>query len=154
MALDGFSVRNVGLGQDQTSAQMAINTERAVLQGQTHKGVETISNAGTNKAVTLEGEKEKKNNKNNKKRKRKNNNQVLLNEDAYKVETGLQTSRGIDFYTSFSDRLSVRLNPRTEAVELYDKDTNKTIESITATELMKLIEKLNISSGILVNRKI
>lgn len=153
MALDGFSLRQVGLGQDNTSAQMAINTEHDIRQSLSSKSVDQISMTDSEKAVTLDEEKEK--DKEKKSRKNKSNSEEK--EDPYTVEINSQTSEIIDiedFYTKFADKLGIRLNKFSDIIELYNKETNKTLEAITAEDLIKLVDKLKVSSGILVNKKI
>ena len=152
MALDGFSLRQVGLAQDNTSAQMSINTEHDIRQSLSAKNVDQIANADSEKAVTLDEEKEKE-----KEKQKKNGKETSeKKEDPYTVE--LSQSSEItdieDFYTKFSDKLGIRLNKFSDVIELYNKDTNKTLEAITAEDLIKLIDRLKVSSGILVNKKI
>ena len=60
----------------------------------------------------------------------------------------------LDFYTKFSDQLAIRLNRNSEIIELYNKNTNKVVETKNTNDLIKLIDKLKISSGVLVNKKI
>lgn len=155
MALDGFSLRQVGLGQDNTSAQMAINTEHDIRQSLISKSVDQIANADSERAVTLDEEKEKEKEKNKKKKKGENDSEQK--EDPYTVEINSQKSEIVDiedFYTKFSDKLGIRLNKFSDVIELYNKDTNKTLEAITAADLIKLVDRLKVSSGILVNKKI
>lgn len=153
MALDGFSLKQVGLAQDSTSAQMAINTEHDIRQSLSTKNVDQIANTDSEKAVTLDEEKEKEQGKN--KKKGKGNSEKK--EEPYTVELNSNTSENTDiedFYTKFSDKLGIRLNKFSDVIELYNKDTNKTLEAITAEDLIKLIDKLKVSAGILVNKKI
>lgn len=153
MALDGFSLRQVGLAQDNTSAQMAINTEHDIRQSLSTKNVDQIANTDSEKAVTLDEEKEKEQGKN----KKKGDGKSKKKEDPYTVELNSQTSEITDiedFYSKFSDKLGIRLNKFSDVIELYNKDTNKTVEAITAEDLIKLIDRLKVSSGILVNKKI
>lgn len=154
MALDGFSLRQVGLAQDNTSAQMAMNTEQSIRQGLGTKNVDQIANTGSEKAVTLDEEKEKEGKPRTKLKKRKSKRNAPSDE-AYTVETESGSEvKDLDFYTKFSDKLAIRLNNNSEIIELYNKDTNKAIETITTTDLIKLIDRLKISSGVLVNKKI
>lgn len=155
MALDGFSLRQVGLGQDNTSAQMAINTEHDIRQSLGAKNVDQISNTDSEKAVTLDEEKENDREKGQKRKKSEKDSEQK--EDPYTLELNSQKSEIIDiddFYTKFSDKLGIRLNKFSDVIELYNKETNKTLEAITAADLIKLVDRLKVSSGILVNKKI
>ncbi|MBR1907589.1 hypothetical protein IJ818_01480 [bacterium] len=157
MALDGFSLSQVGLGQDKTSAQMAANTEHEIRQNLGTKNVDQIANTDSEKAVTLDEEKEKDqtSGKPKKKGKRRKSKEPKV-EDPYTVELNSQDNEvtDLDFYTKFSDKLGIRLNKFSEVIELYNRDTDKTVETITAKEMIKLIDRLKISSGVLVNKKI
>ena len=77
-------------------------------------------------------------------------------ESPYTIETESLDSKikDLDFYTKFSDQLAIRLNRNSEIIELYNKNTNTVVETINTTDLIKLIDKLKISSGVLVNKKI
>jgi len=156
MALDGFSLRQVGLGQDNTSAQMAANTEHEIRQSLATKNVDQIANTDSEKAVTLDEENEKETPAKRKKQKNKKKKENQESEEAYTIE--IESQQGdltdLEFYTKFSDKLRIRLNKFSEVIELYNKDTEKTVETITVKDLIKLTDKLRISSGILVNRKI
>lgn len=160
MALDGFSLRQVGLAQDNTSAQMAINTEQSIRSSRGTKNVDQIANMDSEKAVTLDEEKEKDNSRTKTKiKKRVKKKKVKVNgkaESPYTIETESLDSKikDLDFYTKFSDQLAIRLNRNSEIIELYNKNTNTVVETINTTDLIKLIDKLKISSGVLVNKKI
>jgi len=158
MALDGFSLRQVGLGQDNTSAQMAANTELEIRQSLGTKNVDQIAQTGSEKAITLDEEKEDEENiiKPRKKGKKKKKNKQPKTEEPYTLELDSQDKDvvDIDFYTKFSDKLGIRLNKFSEVIELYNRDTDKTVETITAKDMIKLIDRLKISSGVLVNKKI
>ena len=160
MALDGFSLRQVGLAQDNTSAQMAMNTEQSIRSSRGTKNVDQIANMDSEKAVTLDEEKEKDNSRTKTKiKKRVKKKKVKVNgkaESPYTIETESLDSKIKDlyFYTKFSDQLAIRLNRNSEIIELYNKNTNTVVETINTTDLIKLIDKLKISSGVLVNKKI
>lgn len=154
MALDGFSIKQVGFGQDNTSAQMAKATESAIKKGSENKDVETISMSGESKAVTINEDETGKGNRKQNQKDKSQDSEDEVSQNAYIVDVKGAKPRDLQYYTQFSEKLAIRLNKRTEAIELYDKDTKKTVETISASDLVKLIEHLNISSGVLVNKKI
>ena len=51
-------------------------------------------------------------------------------------------------------KYSVRINPDSNLIELFDTEKNEILETITPQELILLIKNLNSSSGIFVNKKI
>ena len=49
---------------------------------------------------------------------------------------------------------SSKLNTKDDIIELYDSTTNRLIETISGNELGELVQKLNMASGIFVNKKV
>lgn len=156
MALDGFSLRQVGLGQDKTSAHMAMNTEHSIKQNLGFKSVDQIASAEGEKAIKLDDENEKDKEKKKKSKKKSSKKAKIKSEDSYTLASDNLSAnvKDLDFYTKFSDKLGIRMNKNTEVIELFNKETNKVVETISTSDLIKLIDKLKISSGVLVNKKI
>ena len=48
----------------------------------------------------------------------------------------------------------VKLNAKNDIIELYDSSTDRLIETISGTELGELVKKLNMASGIFVNKRV
>ena len=48
----------------------------------------------------------------------------------------------------------VKLNVKDDIIELYDSATNRLIETISGNELGELVQKLNMASGIFINKKV
>ena len=48
----------------------------------------------------------------------------------------------------------VKLNAKDDIIELYDSATDRLIETISGNELKELVRKLNMASGIFVNKKV
>ena len=48
----------------------------------------------------------------------------------------------------------VKLNSKDDIIELYDSSTDRLIETISGNELQELVKKLNMASGIFVNKKV
>ena len=48
----------------------------------------------------------------------------------------------------------VKLNVKDDIIELYDSATDRLIETISGNELGELVQKLNMASGIFVNKKV
>ena len=48
----------------------------------------------------------------------------------------------------------VKLNPKDDIIELYESSTSRLIESISGNELQSLVKKLNMASGIFINKKV
>ena len=48
----------------------------------------------------------------------------------------------------------VKLNSKNDIIELYDSATDRLIETISGNELQELVNKLNMASGIFINKKV
>lgn len=157
MALDGFSIKQVGLGQDNTSAQMARATEAAIKTGLKGKSVSNIEKTSDTDSVQVNKDGKGQGQAGGRQRPegdQDNTENLEEGKTAYVVDVKGAKPRDLEYYKQFSDKLAIRMNKRTESIELYDKDSKKTVETISAEDLIKLIEHLKISSGVLVNRKI
>lgn len=143
MGLDGFSMGNLGLNTDMTSVQMASHVEHLAKKESEFK-IKDISELAEQNLVTRREERSGgKDQYSGDSRKKKDNdveNQDVLSE--------------IDFENKDPREFSVRINPETELVELFNTKDEKILETITAKDLMGLISKLDNASGVLVNRKI
>ena len=53
-----------------------------------------------------------------------------------------------------SENVLIKVNNKTNKIELYNKITNRIIESINANDFIEMINRLDYNSGILVNRSI
>lgn len=156
MGLDGFSMGNLGINANLTSAQMANQAEYIA-----HKDAEIIIK-DVGKLEKEQGIKRKddddenqqfndgfkKKNEDADEQEEINSNDSALNEE---ITTELIER---DFATKDPKEFSVRLNPTTDMIELINNKEDKVLESINANDLMNMVSKLNSASGILVNRKI
>lgn len=143
MGIDGFSIGNLGLNNEMTSVQMATQAEQLAQKGNEFiiKDVKEMAEDGGVKRKEENAESEEKNNNRFKKKKKQNE-----EEKNYLAEIELENKDPKEF--------SVRLNPETELVELYNTKEEKVLQTIPPKDLMELISKLDNASGILINRKI
>lgn len=145
MGLDGFSMANLGLNIDLTSAQMANQVEKLAQKGTEFKikdVSELIQEGGVKRREEQSDNKKRFNDGFGKKNKDddKNEKQDVLSEK--------------DFENKDPREFSIRINPDTELIELFNNKNEKILETITPKDLMGLISKLDNASGVLVNRKI
>ena len=151
MGMDGLSMSNTGVIKEPTSAELTNRAEQLVQADPTNdsKQVQTMS---TNKRV-----KEKEEEEEAPKRKNSQNSEEEefedglieaedsdLNEEEFDIEDIENPNK--DFY--------VKLNSKDDIIELYDSATDRLIETISGTELGELVKKLNMASGIFVNKKV
>lgn len=149
MGLDGFSMGNLGLHRDLTSAQMSNQAEVLATKGLEFK-VKTIGEAGAGKGIARREEGSSGGGGSSGKESKEEQDQQ--NQEA---EQSARSSINVEEFEKQDPReFSVRINAQTEMIELFNNKDKKTIETISAKDLMVLISKLDSASGILVNRKI
>lgn len=144
MGIDGFSMGNLGLNTEMTSVQMATQAEQLAQKGNEFiiKDVKKMDKDGGVKRKEEHEESEEHFNDGF----RKKNKQQNEEEKNYLAEK--------DFESKDPKEFSVRINPETELVELYNTKDEKVLQTIPPKDLMELISRLDTASGILVNRKI
>lgn len=159
MSVDGFSMASFNLPKDVTSAQAAATAEQVVFSGN-DKVVGKIDKA-LNKKINNDEEK---------------SNQNKYFEDAYEdskdededekdesSESGVNKDEKISLKNAKKykklvindpENVTIKINNKSDRIELYNKSTNKIIESIKAQDFLEMINKLDYNSGIMVNLNI
>lgn len=150
MGLDGFSMGNLGLNADMTSAQMANQAEQ-IARKESMVKIKDVTEAAEDGGVKRKEEDEPDKNEFYDGFK-KNDDEEEDEENSDKDERSLL--KDVDFEIKDPKELSVRINSNTEQVELFNKKNERIIETISAKDLMEVVSKLDGSSGVLVNRKI
>lgn len=147
MGLDGFSMGNLGLNTDMTSAQMANQAEHLANKEFEVKIKDVEQLAEEQLIKRKEEDSEEKQDKEDAKKKEHEQEQEPEDEN-------LSLLNEKDFESKDPREFSVRINPRTDMIELFNNKEERILETISATDLMHLISKLDSASGILINRKI
>ncbi len=159
MSVDGFSMSALGLPKDITSAQAAASVEQGVLSSG-EKTVEKIDRA-VNKRINNDEKEEK--NKNNffqdgyaeedaDEENEEKDEEGFLNKDAKISSKNAQKYKSL--LIKDPENVIIKVNKYTDRIELYNKITKKTLESINADDFLEMINKLDYNSGILVNKSI
>jgi len=148
MGMDGLSMANTGALKESTSADFTSRSEQAMQADKTNdaKQVQTMS---TNPRI-----KEKEEEEEGKKQKREPQEEEF--EDSY-VESEDEFEReefDIEELENPNKDFYVKLNAKDDIIELYDSATDRLIETISGNELRELVRKLNMASGIFVNKKV
>lgn len=144
MGLDGFSMGNLGLNTDMSSIQMATQVEHLAQKGNESK-IKDVTELVEDGGVKRKEEQSKQNEEFNDGFRKKKNKQDDEERNALLEK---------DFENKDPKEFSVRINPETELIELFNNKEEKVLETITPKDLMGLISKLDNASGVLVNRKI
>ena len=149
MGMDGLSMANTGMLREATSRDYSAQTEEAISRDDKNKQVDQLQ---TQMRVKEDGH-------NSSKEDRKKNNKKEDNDEASSYdpskknndnENALQISQeDLDNLTFY-----VKISKDGELFELYDKESDRLIEKISAEEINQLMQKLNMASGILVNRTV
>ena len=147
MGMDGFSIANAGIIQEQTSAERTARTEQTINADPTNS--RQVQGLSTNQRVR---EKEEEENPEQQKR----NAQEEVFEDGLVEEPEHEEEQEIDVqdFENPNKEFYVKLNIKDDIIELYDSATDRLIETISGTELGDLVQKLNMASGIFVNKKV
>ena len=149
MGMDGLSMANTGALKESTSADFTNRAEQAIQSDRTNdsKQIQTLS---TNPRVKEKDEEEE-----SKKQKQQGKQEEEF-EDGY-VESPDEYEKE-DFHIEDLENPNkdfyVRLNSKDDIIELYDSATDRLIETISGNELQELVRKLNMASGIFVNKKV
>ena len=147
MGLDGFSMGNLGLNTELTSAQLVTQAELSA-QKESEFKIKNISESEKEQKIKRKEDDEENKNQNFDDNFEKDEETDDLEDSSPTLidEKDIENSNPKDF--------TVRINPHTEQVELFSKKEERVLETIAAKDLMGLVTKLDGASGILVNRKI
>ena len=149
MGMDGLSMANTGALKESTSADYASRTEQSMQADKTNdpKQIQTLS---TNRRVREKEEDEESSKKQSAEQEEEEFEDGLVEvaEDPLGEEFDIEEleNPNKDFY--------VKLNAKDDIIELYDSATDRLIETISGNELRELVRKLNMASGIFVNKKV
>ena len=153
MGMDGLSMSGTVSVKEQTSAEYTGRTEQ-VMQSDPTNNSKQVQNLSTNRAVREKDEEEQapKQQAPEKQEKEEEEFQDGLVEE--KNDDNLSEDFNIEDLENPNKDFYVKLNAKDDIIELYDTSSDKLIETISGTELQELVRKLNMASGIFVNKKV
>ena len=149
MGMDGLSMANTGALKESTSADFTNRAEQAIQADRTNdaKQVQTLS---TNPRVKEKDEEEE-----SKKQKQEQKAQEDIEDSFIQTENEFEKEEfDIEELENPNKDFYVKLNAKDDIIELYDSATDRLIETISGNELRELVKKLNMASGIFVNKKV
>jgi len=150
MGIDGFSMGNLGLNAEFTSAQMATQSEH-IAQLESEIKIKNVDESAQDGGVKRkEDEDSEKNQFNDGFKENQDENEGESDENDSPRQSLISEKDVEDNPRGFS----VRLNSDTQKIELFNTKNKRVVETINPEELMFLISKLDSASGVLVNRKI
>lgn len=148
MGMDGLTMANTGVLKESTSADLAHRAEQAVQTDPTNdsKQVQTM---GTNRRIREKDEEEESSKKNP-----QQDNKEDEFQDGFVEQEELEEEFHIEDLENPNKDFYVKLNAKDDIIELYDSSSDRLIETISGNELRELVKKLNMASGIFVNKKV
>ena len=168
MGVDGFSMASVGLPKDITSAQVAASTEQHIISGD-EKVVNKIDRA-LNKKINNDENKEHKHqffedgfqeedDEENSDQETEDSSKDAAENNSEEFDKNLSNkSSKVKKYKPYEikdpENVIVRYNDLNDKIELYNKSTQKAVETIKPKDFVEMVTKLDYNSGILVNKKI
>lgn len=145
MSVDGFLMGNLGITTEVSSAQMASRAEHNANKESEIK-IKDLNEAEKDGGVKAKTDEERNSQQEFEDGFRKNNNSDDDELQSHLTEEEIENSDPKEF--------SIRINSKTEKVELINNKSGNIVESIKAQDLMQVMSRLDNASGILVNRKI
>ena len=152
MGMDGLSIANTGAIKEQTSAEYANRTEQSIASDAATIARQVPGTGANQRVRSKEEEDENSGNQPN----QKNPENDTFEDGLVEEETQEDDTLGIDIedIENPNKEFYVKLNIKDDIIELYDTSTNRLIETISGSELGELVQKLNMASGIFINKRV
>ena len=150
MGMDGLSMANTGVLKESTSADYGSRTEQVVQSDPSNNF--RVQNLETNRAVREKDEEDESEGGQGTARQEEEEFQDGLVEEPSQEE--IEEDFNIEDLDNPNKEFYVKLNAKDDIIELYDSSTDRLIETISGNELQELVKKLNMASGIFVNKKV
>ena len=152
MGMDGISMVGTGIVQEGNSRDITAQTAHNVQRGDNEvKNINQLS--GGNVVKEREENQQQQQNAAAENEEKEDNDNSAENET--ETEEDEEDSSNLKEYDpSDYENFYVKIVPESDTVELYDKITDALIETISAKDLTNLVSRLNIASGIFVNKRV
>lgn len=150
MGMDGLSIANTGVVKESTSAEYTNKVEQSIQADPTNSSRQ-VQGVNTNSRRVREREEGE---ENQKKKEQKDEQEEVFEDGLTEEEPEIEEAPLIEDIENPNKDFYVKLNAKDDIIELYDSATNRLIETISGNELGELVQKLNMASGIFVNKKV
>ena len=148
MGMDGLSMANTGAVKESTSADFASRTEQA-MQADATNDTRQVQTMSTNRRIREKDDEEE-----GKKQQKQNPQNSEEFDDGLVQEENVDEDFDIQDLENPNKDFYVKLNVKDDIIELYDSSSDRLIETISGNELQELVRRLNMASGIFVNKKV
>ena len=155
MGMDGISMSNTGIIKEQTSAELTSKAEQAINSDPANVSRQVQGTSTNQRVREKEEDEENQQGRNGRGRSREDvfeDGLVSDEEDSDDVEYTEEISA--EDIENSDKEFYVKLNVKDDIIELYDSTNERLIETISGDELGELVQKLNMASGIFVNKKV
>ena len=151
MGMDGFSISNAGIVNEKTSAEYSANAEQTINadNSNTARQVQGLSN---NQIVREKDDDEDENS--SKQQQEEPEQEEVFDDGLVEEKPEEEYEVEIEDFENPNKEFYVKLNAKDDIIELYDSATERLIETISGKELGELVQRLNMASGIFVNKKV
>ena len=147
MGMDGLSIANTGAIKEQTSAEYANKVEQAIASDPRNSA--QVQGLTDNQRVRQKEDEDGSNGQNG-----NQNQQQEFQDGLVEEEQQEENNFNIEEFENPDKEFYVKLNVNDDIIELYDSSSDRLIETISGSELGSLVNKLNMASGIFVNKKV
>lgn len=157
MGMDGLSMANTGALKESTSADLTSRAEQ-IVHTDPKNDSKQIQNLETNRAIKNKDD-DQEDSKNGKQQTGKRNDEEEF-QDGLVEDTSTDDNEeeiedfNIEDLDNPDKEFYVKLNAKDDIIELYDNSSDRLIETISGNELQGLVKKLNMASGIFVNKRV
>lgn len=148
MGMDGISIANTGAVKESTSAEYTNKTEQTMADDPTNS--RQVQGTSVNQRVKSKEEEDGSSKQGGTLAQQETFDDGLVEESP--EETDIEAE--IEDIENPNKEFYVKLNIKDDIIELYDSATDRLIETISGTELGELVQKLNMASGIFVNKRV
>lgn len=152
MGMDGLSFANTGAIKEQTSAEYTNKVEQSMALDPSN-ATQQVHSLDNHKRVKEKDESEEQEGKKREGQPQQNGEEFqdgLIEEPKEEETSDFQ----VEDFENPDKEFYVKLNIKDDIIELYDSSSNRLIETISGNELGELVQKLNMASGIFVNKKV
>ena len=146
MGMDGLSFANTGAIKEQTSAEYTNKVEQAIATDP--------RNAAQIQELTDKPQVRQKDDEDGSNKGKGNQNLQQEFQDGMIEEQKEEEIFDVEEFENPNKEFYVKLNINDDIIELYDSSSDRLIETISGSELGSLVNKLNMASGIFVNKKV
>ena len=154
MGMDGLSMANTGALKESTSADFTNRAEQ-IVQTDPSNDSKQVQTTATNRRVSEKEEEEEGGNKRQNPEGQESEEEVFEDGLVEEKEPEEQESDfDIEDLDNPNKEFYVKLNAKDDIIELYESSTDRLVETISGNELQGLVRKLNMASGIFVNKKV